>query len=345
MQQDIPLNPNYTFENFVVGPSNRLAQAAAKAVVESPGYAFNPLFIHGSVGLGKTHVIQAITHEVLSNGSGARVLYLSCETFTNHFIAAVEGGNLEDFRNRYRHMDFLIIDDIHHLANRERTQEEFFHTFNTLYNAGKQIILTSDSPPKEIPSLGERLVSRFKWGLVTCMETPHFETRVAIMKKKAFLHGYDFPADVIQYLAEKIQTNVREMEGAIVKIIAYASLTGERITTALAKEAIRDVSAPPLTEVTMDDIIRLVTGTFNVRLSDLQSKKRSKSVSLPRQICMFMARKLTRHSLEEIGGYFGGRDHTTVMYADERIHRLADTDPDLRSTLDGLLGQIRKNAL
>jgi chromosomal replication initiator protein len=200
--EEIPLNPNYTFENFVVGPSNRLAQAAAKAVV------------------------------------------LSCETFTNHFIAAVERGTLEDFRHRYRHVDFLLIDDIHQLADKERTQEEFFHTFNTLYNAGKQIILTSDSPPKEIPTLGERLVSRFKWGLVACMEPPHFETRVAIMKKKAAMHGYEFPPEVVQHLAEKIQTNVREMEGAIVKIIAYSSLTGERITLNLAREATRDVSRP-----------------------------------------------------------------------------------------------------
>jgi chromosomal replication initiator protein len=341
--EDIPLNSNYTFENFVVGPSNRLAQAAAKAVVESPGYAFNPLFIHGSVGLGKTHLMQAIAHEVLARLPNVRVLYLSCETFTNHFIMAVERGDLEDFRNRYRHMDFLVIDDIHQLANKERTQEEFFHTFNTLYNAGKQIILTSDSPPKEIPTLGERLVSRFKWGLVTCMESPHFETRVAIMKKKAALHGYEFPPEVIQYLAEKIQTNVREMEGAIVKIIAYASLTGERITLTLAKEATRDVADPQAVQVTMDDIIRLVTGTYNVRLSDLQSKKRSKSVSLPRQICMYIARKMTRHSLEEIGGYFGGRDHTTVMYSEERVARLADSDPAFRSALENLMLDLKKD--
>lgn len=341
--EEIPLNPNYTFEHFVVGPSNRLAHAAAKAVVESPGYAFNPLFLHGSVGLGKSHVLQGVAHEVMQRSPATRILYLSCETFTNHFIAAVEKGDVEDFRWRYRHVDFLLIDDIHHLANRERTQEEFFHTFNTLYNAGKQIVLTSDSPPKEIPSLQERLVSRFKWGLVACMESPHFETRVAILNKKAALHGYEFPSEVTEFLAEKIQTNVREMEGAIVKIVAYASLTGERVTLDLAREAVRDAAKPEPVHVTMDDIIRLVTGTYSVRLSDLQSKKRSKSISLPRQICMFLARRLTRHSLEEIGGYFGGRDHTTVMYAQQRIERLTETDPSLRSNIENLVLELRRS--
>ncbi|MCU0722265.1 MAG: chromosomal replication initiator protein DnaA [Planctomycetes bacterium] len=341
--EQIPLNPGYKFEHFVVGPSNRLAQAASLAVVESPGYAFNPLFLHGSVGLGKTHLLQAVAHEALRRHANSAILYLSCETFTNHFIAAVEKGDLEAFRNRYRHVDFLLIDDIHHLANKEGTQEEFFHTFNTLYNAGKQIVLTSDSPPKEIPSLEERLVSRFKWGLVACMESPHFETRVAILRKKAALHGYEFPEEVIQYLAERLQTNVREMEGAIVKIVAYASLTGERITLALAREAVRDIVKPPETPVTMDDILSIVTGSYNVRLSDLQSKKRSKSVSLPRQLCMYLARKMTRYSLEEIGGYFGGRDHTTVMYAEQRIERLAESDPGFRSSLENLISDLRKD--
>jgi chromosomal replication initiator protein len=340
--EEIPLNSNYTFENFVVGPSNRLAQAASLAVVESPGYAFNPLFLHGSVGLGKSHLLQAVAHAASRRHPQGTILYLSCETFTNHFIAAVEKGNLEAFRNRYRHVDFLLIDDIHHLSNKEGTQEEFFHTFNTLYNAGKQIILTCDSPPKEIPSLEERLVSRFKWGLVAGMETPHFETRVAILKRKADMHGYEFPDEVVHYLAERIQTNVREMEGAIVKIVALASLTGERITLALAKEAVRDVVKTPQVPISMDDILSAVTGAFNVRLSDLQSKKRSKSVSVPRQLCMFIARRMTCYSLEEIGGYFGGRDHTTVMYSEQRIERLAESDPAFRSTIENLMGELRK---
>jgi chromosomal replication initiator protein len=341
----IPLNKNYTFANFVVGPSNRLCHAAAVAVAESPGSAFNPLFMHGSVGLGKTHLLQAVCHAVLEREPGTNILYLSCETFTNHFISAVEKGNLEEFRNRYRHVDLLLIDDIQLLADKERTQEEFFHTFNTLYNSGKQIVLSSDSPPKDIPTLRERLVSRFRWGLVASLEPPSVETRMAIVRRKAALHDADFPNDVVEYIAQEIKTNIREIEGAVNKLIATAMVRGEEIDRPMAMDALKDIIGPGTRPaVTMDDIIKLITKTYRVRLSDLQSKKRSKSVSLPRQICMYLARKLTNHSLEEIGGYFGGRDHTTVMYAEERISAMAESNPEFRrslETFDRELGRLR----
>ena len=339
----MPLNPNYTFENFIIGPSNRLSHAAAVAVAESPGSAFNPLFMHGSVGLGKTHLLQAICHAAYAREPEKKLLYLSCETFTNHFISAVEKGNLEEFRTRYRHVDTLLIDDIHHIADKERTQEEFFHTFNTLYNSGRQIVLSSDSPPKDIPTLKERLVSRFRWGLVACLEPPSFETRMAILNRKAALHNAVLPSEAAEYIATEVKTNIRELEGAVNKVMAYATVKGEPISLDLAVEALRDTLGSPLQpSVTMDDIIRLVTRTYKVRLSDLQSKKRFKSISMPRQICMFLARKLTPHSLEEIGGYFGGRDHTTVMYAEDRIASLMAEKSEFRRSLETFERELLK---
>ncbi|MBI1849786.1 MAG: chromosomal replication initiator protein DnaA [Planctomycetes bacterium] len=332
---ELTLNRQYTFENFVVGPGNRLSHAASLAVVEAPARAYNPLFLHGSVGLGKTHLLQAVCHEVLRRERTFHILYLSCETFVNQFVAAIERGELESFRFRYRHVDMLLIDDIHFLANKERTQEEFFHTFNTLYNAHKQIVLSSDSPPKEIPTLKERLVSRFKCGFVTQIDPPCLETRVAIIKKKARLASSEVPDDVALFLAERIDTNIRELEGAVTKLLAHASLASRRVDLALAREAFRDLLVPA-TIHSIDQIIAVVTTYFNLKKGDLQSKRRVKSIVLPRQLCMYLARKHSPYSLEEIGGFFGGRDHTTVLYAEDKIQHLVETNPETRATVDQL---------
>jgi chromosomal replication initiator protein len=335
-ESDIVLNPQYTFENFIPGPSNNFAHAAALAVAESPGKSYNPLFLHGSVGLGKTHLLQAICHRLMSRRPGMRILYLSCETFTNHFVAAVANGELDSFRYRYRHVDVLLIDDIHFLANRERTQEEFFHTFNTLYNANKQIILSSDSTPAEIPTLEERLVSRFKWGVVARIDPPVYETRLAILRRKVDAHGIPFPDEVLHFLAENVVSNIRELEGAVNKLAGLSRICHRAVEMEMARETVRDLVAPGATRVSIDGIIRTVAEHYGVRVSDLQSKRRTKSIAFPRQVCMFLARRLTSHSLEEIGGYFGGRDHTTVMYAFDKIRREVQSNAELSSTLERL---------
>jgi chromosomal replication initiator protein len=338
---DVVLNPKYTFDNFVVGPCNRFAYAAAMGAGETPGKLYNPLFLHGSVGLGKTHLLQSICFSNLDRWPETRILYLSCETFVNHFINALENGDLAAFRHKYRNIDVLVVDDIHMLANKERTQEEFFHTFNTLYNAGKQIVLSSDSPPKDIPTLQERLVSRFKWGLVTELEMPCYETRMAIVKRKSRERGHEIPDEVAQLLAERIETNVRELEGAVNKIIGYAHLTSRAILPDLAREALRDIFEVRRGEPCMDDIVQIVTEQFGVKLSDLQSKRRTASVTYPRQVAMFLARKVTRHSLEEVGRFFGGRDHSTVLYAIERIESRILEDAACRNAVEGLLEKLR----
>lgn len=314
-EQPLPLNPDYVFDNFVTGPCNRLPHAAAVAVAEQPGRAYNPLFIHGGVGLGKTHLLQAVCQKVLEQNYEARILYLSCDSFINQFINAVESGDMNGFRYRYRNVDMLVIDDIHFLAGRDRTQEEFFHTFNTLYQNHKQIILSADCPPSEIPELEERLVSRFNWGLVARVEKPCYETRVAILQKKARMRGLTLPEDVICYVAAKIDTNTRELEGAITKIQGMSRLGNGQIDLELAKAALGESAGAEQRRITIQQIMDAVTKYYNVKLSDLQSKKRHKSIAFPRQVCMYLARRHTRYSLEEIGAYFGGRDHTTVMHA------------------------------
>ncbi len=340
-ESDLILNDQYTFENFVVGPGNRLAHAAALAVSESPATVYNPLFMHGSVGLGKTHLLQAICHTLLARDAQTRILYLSCEDFTNHFISAVENGDLDTFRQRYRHGDILLVDDIHFLANKERTQEEFFHTFNRLYNSKKQIVLSSDSPPKEIPSLEERLISRFKWGMVAEIEPPDFETRVAIIKKKARFRGRDLPDEVAQFLAENISVNIREIEGAVLKTVGYASLNNSPITLAVAREAMKDVIAPLPTFVNMDRIMNVVAEEYQVKISDLLARKRTKQIAFARQVCMYLARLLTGNSFEEIGGYLGGRDHTTVLYANDKLQKLIEGDDVLQTQIQRLVDRIR----
>jgi chromosomal replication initiator protein len=342
---DVGLNAKYTFENFVVGPCNRFAHAASVGAAESPGAAYNPLFLHGNVGLGKTHLLQSLCFSLLENWEGVRILYLSCETFVNHFIGALENGDLQAFRNKYRGVDVLVVDDIHLLANKERTQEEFFHTFNTLYNAGKQIVLSSDSPPKDIPTLQERLVSRFKWGLVTALEAPCYETRVAILKRKARERGRDLPADVAGLLAERIDNNIRELEGAVTKLFGYADLSGEAVSVDLAHIALRDTFTVRRGGPTLDDIVSVVTDEFPVKLSDLQSRRRTATIAFPRQVAMFLARRITRHSLEEVGGFFGGRDHSTVLYAVTKISGLLEREPETADLLSRLLERLGERPL
>jgi len=332
---------DYTFDTFVTGPCNRLAHAAGAAVSESPGKTYNPLFIHGSVGLGKTHLLQAVCHKIVSNAPGSNICYLSCEAFVNHFIEAVETGLLHDFRYRYRHMDVLVIDDIQFLSDHEQTQEEFFHTFNTLYQSQKQIILSCDRGPAQIPDIEERLISRFNWGLVAQIDRPCYETRVAILRKKARMRNIELPEDVLCLIAVKIDSNIRELEGAIAKVAMLAAVSDRPIDLDLAEEALGSEPSTERREVTIEDILAAVTSRYSVRLADLQSKKRSRSIAFPRQICMYLARSLTRHSLEEIGGYFGGRDHTTVLHANKTIAALRNKDIQLQATLDKMAEDIR----
>jgi len=327
--QLVPLNPDYTFENFVTGPCNRLPHAAALAVADKPGTTYNPLFIHGGVGLGKTHLLQAVCQKMLEKNPAARILYLSCDSFINQFINAVEHGEMNGFRFRYRNVDMLVIDDIHFLARRERTQEEFFHTFNTLYQTNKQIILSADAPPSEIPELEERLVSRFNWGLVARIERPCYETRCAILKRKARIRQLEIPDDVICYIATKVSANTRELEGAVTKLQGASQLQGIKIDLELAKSALGDSVTHDQRRITIQQICDAVTKYYNVRMADLQGKRRHKSVALPRQVCMYLARRHTRYSLEEIGGYFGGRDHTTVMHAVRTIDTQARNDREM----------------
>ncbi len=338
---DVVLHPNYTFDNFVVGPCNRFAHAAAMGAGESPGKSYNPFFLHGSVGLGKTHLLQSICFSILDRWPNTRILYLSCETFVNHFINALEDGATQTFRHKYRNVDVLVVDDIHLLANKERTQEEFFHTFNALYNAGKQIVLSSDSPPKEIPTLQDRLVSRFKWGMVTEIEPPCYETRVALIKRKSRERGVEITDDVAGQVAERMETNVRELEGAVTKLVGFSRLTGRPIDAQLAREALSDVFEVRSGQPSMDDIIEVVTQHFSVKLPDLQSKRRTASIAFPRQVAMYLARKITRHSLEEVGGFFGGRDHSTVVYAVDKISRLITEEEQTRTMMDGFFEQLR----
>lgn len=340
---DVTLNPSYVFDSFVVGPCNRFAHAAAVGVSEAPGSAYNPFFLHGSVGLGKTHLLQSLCFALLDRAPETRILYLSCETFINHFISALENGDLQKFRNKYRNVDVLVVDDVHMLANKERTQEEFFNTFNTLYNAGKQIVLSSDSPPKEIPTLQDRLVSRFKWGLVTEIEPPCYETRMAILRRKSKERGRELPDPVAHLLAEHIDSNIRELEGAITRLLGFANLAGQEVTVDLARKLLRDVFVVHRGQPTLDDVMRVVTAQFGVKATDLQSRRRTNAIAHPRQVGMYLARRITRHSLEEIGGFFGGRDHTTVLHAVRKIEAELKRDERFRGLLAGLLDHLQRS--
>ena len=334
------LNADYVFDNFVTGPCNRLAHAAAVAVGQKPGKAYNPMFIHGATGLGKTHLLQAVCHEILANPKPLRVLYISCETFTNHFLEAVERGALNQLRHRYRHVDALVIDDIQFLAERERSQEEFFHTFNALHQSQRQIVLSADCPPVQIPSLEERLVSRFNSGLVALIDRPCLETRMAIIRSKAKLRCVEVPEEVVRFIASKVDSNMRELEGALIKVDALSQMREGKIDLDVAYEAL---TGEELQRITIPEIVDTVTRRFGVKRSELLGKKRTKSIAYPRQICMYLARELTPLSLEEIGGYFGGRDHTTVLHAIRRISDQREEDPGFNYALEEMIGQVRHN--
>ncbi len=333
------LNARYTFQNFVVGPSNRFAHAAAMAVAEAPSTAYNPLFIYGASGMGKTHLIQAVCHMCRARGGRQRMIYVPCESFLNDYVAAVQTRALDRFRARYRQAEILIIDDIHFLANKERSQEEFFHTFNSLYNADRQIILSSDSAPNTIPAIEDRLSSRFRWGLVAKIDAPVYETRAAIVRKKAELYGGQLPDDVVEYLAEAIEDCIRDLEGCVIRVIGFASLTTRKIDLRLAKEVLHEKPGRRKA-VTMKEIMDAVTDAFGVKVSDLQSRRRTRSLVRPRQVCMYLARRLSRHSLQEIGGFLGGRDHSTVVYAQERVEKEMRKDKGLRRTIEDIISGL-----
>ncbi|MHC4248014.1 MAG: chromosomal replication initiator protein DnaA [Planctomycetota bacterium] len=318
------LNKNYSFDNFVIGPSNRLAHAAALAVSDAPGQAYNPLFLHSASGMGKTHLLQATCARLLENRPDTAFMYISCEDFQNLFLSAVQAGDLEGFRNRFRCAELLVVDDIHFLANRERSQEEFFHTFNALYNAARQIILSCDCPPREIPQLQERLVSRFKWGLVAEIEPPSFETRLEIIRLKAGLRGFSLPRDVMEYVAERSDSSIRELEGTVLKIVGYASLLGEAVDLGLAREVLEAPAARRAggRQPGIEDIMDAVSEHYGVTTAQLQARGRTRTVTLPRQVCMYLARDMTSHSLEAVGAHFGGRDHSTVKHACDKIAEL-----------------------
>ncbi len=314
------LNPKYTFDSFVIGNSNRFAHAASLAVAESPAKAYNPLFIYGGVGLGKTHLMHAIGHYILHNNPKSQVVYVSSEKFTNELINSIKDDKNVEFRNKYRNIDILLVDDIQFIAGKERTQEEFFHTFNALYEANKQIIISSDRPPKEIPTLEDRLRSRFEWGLIADIQAPDFETRMAILKKKADVEKLNIPNEVMVYIATKIKSNIRELEGALIRIVAFSSLTNKEISVDLASEALKDIiSSKQTRQVTIDIIQEVVANYYNLKIEELKSARRTRNIAFPRQIAMYLSRKLTDMSLPKIGEEFGGRDHTTVIHAYEKI--------------------------
>ncbi len=338
---DAPLlQPSYVFDNFITGPSNAIAHAAARGVADNPGTGNNPLFLYGSVGLGKTHLLQAICHEILRRRPTFRIAYRSCEQFTNEFVEALGRNATEEFRRRFRNVDMLVIDDVHFLANKERTQEEFFHTFNALYQAGKQIILSSDAPPTDIPTLEERLVSRFKWGLVEKLEQPETETRMAIIRRKAELMGLPLPNDVVEYVATNVRNNIREIEGAIASVRTRAQMEHVPVDLAIAKVALEATLRHEQKAVGIDRIAQVVAAHYDVKVSDLRSKRRTKSISFPRQVVMYLARDVTRMSLLEIGDWFGGRDHTTVLYATDRIAEQVASDDGLKHQLAHLKDRI-----
>jgi len=337
------LNPRYTFENFVVGPANRHAHAYSLAVADAPGKTYNPLFIYGGVGLGKTHLMQAICHfAVAKEGTNFKICYLPSEKFTNELIEAIQHHSTSRFRDKFRNVDILVIDDIHFIAGKESTQEEFFHTFNALYDAHKQIVISSDRPPKEIANLQERLVSRFGWGLTTDIQPPDLETRVAILKKKVEREPVSVPDEVIFFIAQLIKTNIRELEGALIRTIAYSLLEEKPITLDLAKEVLRDLLKEPKKLITVDFIQRCVAEEFGVSLQDLKTKRRNKNIVLPRQVAMYLSRDLTDLSLPEIGVFFGGKDHTTVLHSYNKIKSGLGVVGELKERVEKIIQLIKQ---
>jgi len=335
------LNPKYTFETFVIGNGNRLAHAASVAVSEAPAQAYNPLFLYGGVGLGKTHLMHAIGHYILSQNSSSKVLYVSSEKFTNELINAIKDDRNEEFRSKYRNIDVLLIDDIQFIGGKERTQEEFFHTFNALYEANKQIIISSDRPPKDINTLEDRLRSRFEWGLTADIQSPDLETRIAILQKKAQLEKLFIPNDVLTFIADKVVSNIRELEGALNRVVAYSSLTETEISVDLCAEALKELLSAANTKViNTNHIIDTVARYFDLRPEEFKTQKRNRSLSFPRQIAMYLCRDIIGLSLPKIGGEFGGRDHTTVIHAVQKIEEEMQSNPDTKRTVEELKRNI-----
>lgn len=335
------LNQKYTFDTFVVGNSNRFAHAASQAVAESPAKAYNPFFIYGGVGLGKTHLMHAIGHYILQQDPNCKVVYLSSEKFTNELINSIRDDKNVEFRNKYRTIDVLLIDDIQFIAGKERTQEEFFHTFNALHDANKQLVISSDRPPKEIPTLEERLRSRFEWGLITDIQPPDFETRIAILQKKAMMENLIVPNDVINFIATKIETNIRELEGALIRVVAYSSLTNCPIDMQLAEQVLKDlIPNKKPKQVTSVQIVKEVGNYFSINPEDFKSKKRTKDLAFARQVAMYLCCELTDLSLPKIGEEFGGRDHTTVIHARDKITSDMQQDIQLLNAIESIKKKI-----
>lgn len=337
------LKPNYTFETFVVGNNNNLAHAAALAVAETPGHVYNPLFIYGGAGLGKTHLMQAIAHFIMQNNPALKVLYVTSETFTNELIESLKNQKMtnQEFRNKYRNIDVLLIDDIQFIIGKESTQEEFFHTFNTLYDANKQIVISSDKPPKEMETLTERLRTRFEMGLTADIQIPTYETKMAILNKKSESEGYSIPDDVKDYVATHIKSSIRELEGALTKLVAFSNLSHQKLTVEFAEDTLKDLISPEdKREVTPELIIQIVADHFNLTPEDIISQKRNADISKPRQIAMYLCRTMTNTPLEQIGRYFGNRDHTTILHGYKKISKEASNSIETRSLVDTLTKKI-----
>jgi chromosomal replication initiator protein len=340
-ERDKPLRPNnlvakYTFENFVIGASNQFAHAACVAVANQPGDNYNPLFIYGGVGLGKTHLVNAIGHQATAQRPGLKVVYLSSESFMNELIGSLRRDKMDEFKRKFRNVDILILDDVQFIAGKERTQEEFFHTFNSLYESHKQIVITSDKFPKEIPGIEDRLRNRFEWGLIADIQPPDMETRVAILQKKAEVEAVQLPHDVAIFLASNIDSNVRELEGSLTRLGAFASLTKATITIDLAKDVLRNTLNGAKREITVENIQKTICDYFNLKIGDLKAKRRTQNIALPRQVAMYLCRKHTETSFPAIGDKFGGRDHSTVIHASRTIERKIKEDPHMQTTIEKL---------
>ena len=335
------MNPRYTFETFIVGSSNQFAHAASRAVAEAPSRSYNPLFVYGGVGLGKTHLMHAVGHYVLQHGPGCRLTYISSERFMNEMINAVRYDRILEFRERYRSVDVLLVDDIQFLAGKEGTQTEFFHTFNALYDAQKQIVLSSDCPPHEIPQLEERLRSRFEWGLIADIQAPDLETKVAILKKKAETEAVPLPDNVAIYIAGKIKSNIRELEGSLIRLVAYASLTGREISLGLAQDVLRNILDHDERAVTIEIIQKFVSDYYQLKLAELKSRNNSKSIAIPRQIAMYLCKNLTHASLPEIGRSFGGKHHSTVIHSIRKVEEKRKRDGDFNILINNFLESFR----
>ena len=338
---DSSLNQKYTFEKFVVGTSNQFAHAAAKAVAEAPGKAYNPLFLYGGVGLGKTHLMHAVGHAIKQQNRHLRVAYITSEKFMNELINAIRYDKTQPFRDKYRSIDVLLMDDVQFIAGKERTQEEFFHTFNALHNDQKQIVISSDCPPREIPTLEERLHSRFEWGLIADIEPPDLETKVAILKRKADLDGIELPDEIAIFIASKIKSNVRELEGSLVRLVAISSLRGIPISRMLAQEALKNIIDAERPEgLTMERIAKVVASHYKLTVEEMKSKNNSRAVAMPRQVAMYLCKRLTKHSFPEIGRDFGGKHHTTVMHSVDKIDALAKEDRNFHKTVNDLIDSL-----